>query len=209
MSASAWGFPERFVTGAHIVEYFDGPLGSLTSGIDRAPPRQVALLPLTDAPGALPTGLLVLGLNPHRPFDAQYEGFCRLLADQLSAALTNARSHEVEHQRAESLAELDRAKTAFLTNVSHEFRTPLALMLGPLEDALAHARGQPELTERLETVHRNSNRLLRLVNSLLDFARIEAGRSAASSNSLTLARLRGRWLHRSPRCASGAGLSLS
>jgi signal transduction histidine kinase/DNA-binding response OmpR family regulator/serine phosphatase RsbU (regulator of sigma subunit) len=176
-SASAWGFPERFAHGAHAVQTITDPLRSLMPAIDRAPAERAALMPLTDGSGAQPVGLLVLGLNPHRPFDRQYEGFCSLLADQLSAALANARSHEIEHRRAESLAELDRAKTAFLTNVSHEFRTPLALMMGPLEDALERAGHDLDLTERLETVLRNSNRLLRLVNSLLDFARVEAGGS--------------------------------
>jgi signal transduction histidine kinase/CheY-like chemotaxis protein len=159
------------------VEDLGGSLRSLMCAIGPVSPQRAALLPLTDRPGARPAGLLVLGLNPHRPFDRQYEGFCRLLADQLSAGLANARSHEFERRRAESLAELDRAKTAFLTNVSHEFRTPLTLMMGPLEDALERAGDDPGLTERLETVLRNSNRLLRVVNSLLDFARIEAGGS--------------------------------
>jgi signal transduction histidine kinase len=73
------------------------------------------------------------------------------------------------------LGELDTAKTAFFSNVSHEFRTPLTLILGPLESALSR---QPVLIEgeELEAVHRNALRLLRLVNSLLDFSRIEAGR---------------------------------
>lgn len=177
-SASVWGFPERFAQGAYTVEDLGDALYSLMPAIDHLRPHQAALMPLSDGRGTPPAGLLVLGLNPHRPFDRQYEGFCSLLADQLSAALANARSHEFEHRRAESLAELDRAKTAFLTNVSHEFRTPLALMLGPLEDALEQAGDDPGLTERLETVRRNGNRLLRLVNSLLDFARIEAGGSA-------------------------------
>ena len=80
-------------------------------------------------------------------------------------------------KRAEALAELDRAKTAFFSNVSHEFRTPLTLMLGPVEDALAELNGAvpPGHRERLEVVHRNGLRLLRLVNTLLDFSRIEAG----------------------------------
>src|SRR5579859_7691507 len=80
------------------------------------------------------------------------------------------------------LGELDAAKTAFFSNVSHEFRTPLTLMLGPLEDALA---GPPEALpapqrKRLELVHHNALRLLKLVNALLDFSRIEAGRMQAS-----------------------------
>ncbi len=77
----------------------------------------------------------------------------------------------------EALAEIDRAKTAFFSNVSHEFRTPLTLMLGPLEDALRHAAELPDdrLAE-LKVAHRNALRLLQLVNTLLDFSRVEAGR---------------------------------
>jgi PAS domain S-box-containing protein len=88
---------------------------------------------------------------------------------------------EQERQRAETLAELDRAKTLFFSNVSHEFRTPLTLSLAPLQDALsdrAHPL-DPIQRERLELVHRNSLRLLKLVNTLLDFSRIEAGRMEA------------------------------
>ena len=83
--------------------------------------------------------------------------------------------------RAEALAEIDRAKTAFFSNVSHEFRTPLALMLGPLEEVLPEARERlsPERHEQLVTVRRNAFRLLKLVNTLLDFSRIEAGRVQA------------------------------
>ncbi|RUR72687.1 ATP-binding protein [Chlorogloeopsis fritschii PCC 9212] len=88
---------------------------------------------------------------------------------------------EQERQRAESLAELDRAKTLFFSNVSHEFRTPLTLSLAPLQDALSDsANPLPQAQqERLELAHRNSLRLLKLVNTLLDFSRIEAGRRSA------------------------------
>ena len=76
---------------------------------------------------------------------------------------------------------LDRAKTAFFSNVSHEFRTPLTLMLGPVEDALAEHRGPspPSSASGWNVVHRNALRLLKLVNTLLDFSRIEAGRVQA------------------------------
>src|SRR6185436_2745492 len=105
------------------------------------------------------------GLNPRRPLDAGYRTFLDLVADQLSTTLANAHAHELERTRAESLAQLDRAKTLFFSNVSHEFRTPLSLMLGPTEDAL-RSPDRALSGEGLEIVHRNSLRLLKLVNTL-------------------------------------------
>jgi signal transduction histidine kinase/CheY-like chemotaxis protein len=139
-------------------------------------PRQALVLSLGDGPTA---GALVVGISPRLPLDAQYRGFCQLLADQLASALASATSYEQQRQRTEALVELDRAKTTFLTNVSHEFRTPLTLLLGPLDDALDDAGADGVLTDRLSTAGRNARRLLRLVDSLLDFSRIEAGRANA------------------------------
>ncbi|MGO9936126.1 MAG: ATP-binding protein [Terracidiphilus sp.] len=89
----------------------------------------------------------------------------------------------------ESLAALDRAKTTFFSNVSHEFRTPLTLMLGPLEEIQKEASEQlsPERRELLVTVRRNGIRLLKLVNTLLDFSRMEAGRAQTSYQPTDLA----------------------
>ena len=140
-------------------------------------PDQALVLPLGEVST---TGALVVGTNPRCPLNAQYRGFCQLLADQLSSALASAVSYEQERRRGDALVELDRAKTAFLTNVSHEFRTPLTLLLGPLDDALSEAGSDAALTDRLSTARRNAQRLQRLVDSLLDFSRIEAGRATAN-----------------------------
>ncbi len=80
------------------------------------------------------------------------------------------------------LAELDTAKTAFFSNISHEFRTPLTLMLAPIEDALAdHAEPLSSIhRQRLQLARDNSLRLLKLVNTLLDFSRLESGRVQAN-----------------------------
>jgi signal transduction histidine kinase len=83
---------------------------------------------------------------------------------------------------------LDRAKTTFFSNISHEFRTPLTLMLGPLEDLLDHAELQVE-KEQLTLIHRNALRLYKLVNSLLDFSRLEDGRARANFEAVSLGRL--------------------
>jgi len=144
------------------------------------PTRSALVLPLA-APGQeRPTGVLVAGVNPRRAMDESYRSFYQLAAGQIAAAIADARAYEEERRRAEVLAELDRAKTAFFSNVSHEFRTPLTLLLGPLEDTLDDPSPLPPAhRERVETAHRNALRLLKLVNTLLDFARLEAGRTQA------------------------------
>ncbi|OBI94596.1 histidine kinase [Mycobacterium alsense] len=157
-----------------------GDVAAAVPGIDAilgtdCPERALAL-PLGEGATG---GALVVGINPRCPLDDQYRGFCQLLADQLSSAFTQIDSYEQQRRRADALAELDRAKTAFLTNVSHEFRTPLTLLLGPLDDALSEAPPGSVLAERLGAAGRNARRLQRLVDSLLDFSRIEAGRANA------------------------------
>ncbi|HVW33838.1 MAG TPA: SpoIIE family protein phosphatase, partial [Acidimicrobiia bacterium] len=155
-------------------------LGDLPTGAwDRAP-RQAVVVPLALPGSSDPVGFLVAGLNPYRPFDEAYRGFISLVAGQLSAGIAAAGAFELERQRAQVLAELDRAKTEFFSNVSHEFRTPLTLITGPVDDLLDEIAGplSDEQRRQLEVVRRNAGRLRRLVNNMLDFARIEAGRLA-------------------------------
>ena len=145
------------------------------------------VLPLKGGGQLGTSGFLVVGVSPRRPPDGAFGDFLDLISGQIAAAIADAQAFERERARAESLAELDRAKTAFFSNVSHEFRTPLTLMLGPMEDALADATTPKPTRERLELAQRNALRLLRLVNSLLDFSRIEAGRVQASFEPTDLA----------------------
>ena len=149
-------------------------------------PDSAMVLPLIDRSLDRAIGAIVLGVSARRPFDADYRGWFELVAGQVSASITSARAVEQERRRAQALADLDRAKTEFFSNVSHEFRTPLTLMLGPTEDALQS--DEPALRgEALEMVHRNQLRLLKLVNSLLDFSRLEAGRSETQREATDLA----------------------
>jgi len=143
------------------------------------PVQRAMLLPLKSAGHGL-AGFLIAGVSPRRPFDDEYRSFLDLAAGQIASAIGDAQAYESERRRAEALAELDRAKTAFFSNVSHEFRTPLTLMLGPLLEAVGDEEVPAPVRERLELAHRNATRLQRLVNSLLDFSRIEAGRVQAS-----------------------------
>ena len=139
--------------------------GALPQGRWRTPPGQAVILSLA-APGQPePYGFLVAGVSPMRILDERYRRMFRLTVDQIEAAIGAARAFEEERTRVEALAALDRAKTGFFSNVSHEFRTPLTLMLGPLSDLLAACTAPlpPAQRAQLELVHRNAIRLHKLV----------------------------------------------
>jgi signal transduction histidine kinase/DNA-binding response OmpR family regulator len=152
-------------------------------------PRQAAVTPVADQGQRRPAGFLVAGINPLRPLDRAYGDFIDLVAGQIASGLAGVWAYEAERQRAQALAEIDEAKTLFFSNVSHEFRTPLTLLLGPLEEVLqgAAAMEPAALRASVALAHRNALRLLRLVNSLLDFSRIEAGRVQACFEPTDLA----------------------
>ncbi len=151
--------------------------------------KEALVLPIAASGYAKPTGFLVVGFSPRRIIDSEYRSFFDLIVGHVSTAISNARAYQEERKRAEALAEIDRAKTTFFSNVSHEFRTPLTLMLGPLEETLAGTDLTPQTHERLDVAHRNTVRLLKLVNTLLDFSRLEAGRVDAVFEAVDLSHL--------------------
>lgn len=163
----------------------------LPLGLADQPVREVIVMPIISPGQNHLLGVLIAGVNPGRQLDDDYRTFFELLVNQVANAIQNARAAEEERNRLEMLAEIDRAKTVFFSNVSHEFRTPLTLMLGPLEEVLK----QPEATlsasiqGNIETAYRNAIRLQKLVNTLLDFSRIEAGRMQAHFEALDLTQL--------------------
>ncbi len=186
------GWPLRNVLAsgrAEVITGLEQRFGQLRCGPWPEPLQQAVIVPLAKPGQVRPTGFVVAGVSPRLAFSEGYKGFFELLAGHVATALSNARAYEEERRRAEQLAELDRAKTAFFSNVSHEFRTPLTLMLGPVEELLArsHTDLPPAASGQLEVVNRNGLRLLRLVNSLLDFSRIEAGRVRATFQPTELA----------------------
>lgn len=189
-TATAAPWPLRQVAGsgmAELVRDLPARFGAMPGGPWPESAEEALVVPIA-APGQPgPTGFLVSGLSPRRVVDTDYRSFLHLVAGHVGTSIANARAYEAERQRAEALAEIDRAKTAFFSNVSHEFRTPLTLMIAPLEDALAQVAGLPTThREPLELAHRNALRLLKLVNTLLDFSRIEAGRIQASYEAVDL-----------------------
>ncbi len=161
---------------------------SLPSGFWRMSPCELVVLPIAQAGQETAMGALVVGVNFHKRLDDDYRGFLSLVSGQIAKSIADIRLLDEERQRAEMLAALDRAKTTFFSNISHELRTPLSLILGPVEDLLS--RGDPIKASagELQMVHRNVLRLLKLVNTLLEFSRIEAGRTQATYQAIDLGR---------------------
>jgi len=210
---SPW--PVSAVIGTHEPRLIEDLGRQIPAGLPRGawnvPPRQAALLPISAAGETGRAGVLVVGLNPYRLFDESYRAFLTLAASQIGSSIANAQAYEEERKRAEALAEIDRAKTTFFSNVSHEFRTPLTLMMTPLEEVLAkpEAEVSPEARALLELAQRNSVRLLKLVNTLLDFTRIEAGRVQASYQPTDLAAFTAELAANFRSAMDRAGLALS
>jgi signal transduction histidine kinase/CheY-like chemotaxis protein len=90
--------------------------------------------------------------------------------------VTDKKAIQEEKTRIEVLTKMDKLKSEFFSNVSHELRTPLTLLLAPLEEVLASKSLARTQLNKVQMAHRNAVRLQKLVNSLLDFARIESGK---------------------------------
>jgi PAS domain S-box-containing protein len=172
-----------------VVDDLQRRFEKLPGGRWPALPKSALVMPLQSPGKTELAGILIGGISPYRQLDDDYRRFYELVAGHIATSVANARAYQEAQKRAEMLAEIDRAKTVFFSNVSHEFRTPLTLMLGPLENLLRKQEIPPEDHEEVATAHRNSLRLLKLVNSLLDFSRLEGGRLKAAFTATDLCAL--------------------
>ena len=184
---SGWPLREAALSN-RAVEVDDVPyrLGDFNCGPYPEPPRSAFVIPVAVPGHELPLALIVAGVSARCRLDEPYRMFHQMLGLAVTNSFSKAHAWEEERKRVEALAELDRVKTAFFSNVSHEFRTPLTLLLGPLEEELReNAAARPSL----ELAHRNALRLLKLVNTLLNFSRLEAGRGQAAFQPVNISTL--------------------
>jgi len=187
-SADRWRFSDVIRTGAALtVPVTSEDLKADSEWAHGRAPETAIVAPIAPDEEGRPRGFVVTAVNPLVPLDGDYRSFFDLVARQVSSAVVHGHAYEAERIRAETLAELDRAKTEFFSNVSHEFRTPLTLMLGPLEELLQQAEPGSQAAATLDMARRNALRLLKLVNTLLDFARIEIARSEVHLEPVDLA----------------------
>ncbi len=157
-----------------LIKDLQARCGPVHAGSDGEPLQRLMAFPITTPGADRAIGALVLGVSNRLPFDETYRNFLDLVAQSIVGSVVVALAREQEKARTDGLVELADAKNEFFANVSHEFRTPLTLMLGPLESELAEPDLQAGTRERLSMVHRNGLRLMDLVNSLLSFSRGEA-----------------------------------
>lgn len=139
----------------------------------RTPARALLVVPLI-ADGKIIGSISLRQNHRTRNWQSSEIQLAQSVASQAAIAVQQSRLYQTTRQQAEKLLQLDQQKTEFFQNISHEFRTPLTLMVGPLESAVA--TGQGLSAEQSAIALRNSRRLLRLVNQLLDLQRLDAGR---------------------------------
>jgi signal transduction histidine kinase/DNA-binding response OmpR family regulator/PAS domain-containing protein len=161
------------------------------SPLGPAIPRTVRLQPVRLPGRSRPHAVLAVGCNPYRAVDESYLRFLDLAARQLGIALTDAAAYAAEHRRAEAFAQLDQAKTRFFENISHEFRTPLTLMMAPIDALLDDPKVTLPADRRADvaSARRAVLRLSRLVDTLLEFALAEADELHATLELTDLAQL--------------------
>ena len=147
-----------------------GPLGPLT-------PDQAFVLPVIMLGARKPLGVLVLGVNSYLRPDDSYTAFAVMASRQLGVMVTDAVSYQGELKRQQALQELERARTEFFQNISHELRAPLTMLLMPLQDILVEPGVVLPAAARdtVETSVRAGDRLQRVVDALLDISRAESG----------------------------------
>ncbi|UOE47413.1 ATP-binding protein [Mucilaginibacter sp. SMC90] len=190
LSDSNWPLQSVITSGQLLqVNNLQESFGDFHSGPYETPPHTAILLPVRISGQKDLFGFIIAGVSVCRALDENYLNFYEQLGGTFNTAVSNVYAYEQEQKRAEALAEIDRSKTAFFSNVSHEFRTPLTLMLGPLEDLLQQTDLSIHNKFQVEATHRNAMRLLKLVNNLLDYSRVEAGRVQAAYQLLDISEL--------------------
>ncbi len=171
-----YNFCKAYQQNALVISENNGRRSNLPKGFWSKEPTHFVHIPLTRARQKHPYAIISAALNPFRQVDDSYMQFFQLINDRVSIEINKMLVLDEEQKRAEALIEIDKAKTTFFSNVSHEFRTPLTLILGSLEEMLKNQSRDASDRESVEITHRNALRLLRLVNNLLDFSRVSDGK---------------------------------
>lgn len=142
-------------------------------------PQSAVIVPISGKGSRIPSSVMIVGINLRRPYDTEYEDWINMFRNQISTALAAVRAFEHEAEQAQRAHALSQAITNFLSNAAHELKSPLTLIAAPVKDLVDMLRD--ERAKSLAVLAQKScSRLTRLVNSLMDFSRLEAGRLKGS-----------------------------
>ncbi|RIB30871.1 hypothetical protein C2G38_2237969 [Gigaspora rosea] len=131
--------------------------------------------------------ILIYGINRFRALDDRYMEFFNLVTNQIYALLQHGKSVEDEKNQTKILADMNCQKITFFQGISHELKTPLTLMLSPLDDVINKCIQEPLLMSHLQIIRRNAHRLLKLINTLLQFSNIETSQLKAHYRETNIA----------------------
>ncbi|RIB11042.1 hypothetical protein C2G38_2204448 [Gigaspora rosea] len=125
------------------------------------------------------SAILICGINRLCTLDEMYMEFLQLVVSQMTTCLLQGKTREEDKKRAKILADLNHQKVTFFQRISHELKTPLTLMLSPLDGVINACPQDSPIMSYLQTIQRNTRRLLKLINTLLQFSNIEANQLEA------------------------------
>ncbi|CAG8442393.1 9607_t:CDS:10 [Scutellospora calospora] len=150
---------------------------------------QAVLLPIkiSSCKGQVLSVVLICGINRRCTLDEQYMEFLQLVKTQVNAYLQQGNSVEEEKKSSNILINLNSQKIMFFQGISHELKTPLTLMLSPLDDVINECPQEAPIMSYLQTIRRNSRRLLKLVNTLLQFSNMETDQLEANYRETNIA----------------------
>ncbi|CAE6499919.1 unnamed protein product [Rhizoctonia solani] len=177
------------------IELIDPLPSHLAQGLDgrgfKDLPRTAAILPIStsSAPSPLPHAMLVVGVNTRRAYDADYAAWLESLRAGMSNQLNIVLRREADTRMIVEREKMDKAKTMFFTNVSHELRTPLTLIQAPLDQLMTSGGLGGDATYRLQLAARNCKRLNKLIDSIMDMSKLEAGRLIGKFRPVQLGRV--------------------
>lgn len=167
----------------------DSPMFLASGAPERGAARHAYVAALARGAADPVDGFLVAAVSDEVIFDEPYRDFLDRVRIVLGDSVTAARERARERQRAQEIAALEQAKTAVFNNASHELRTPLALILGQIEQLEETDELTEPARERLRVARRSAMRMIKLVNTLLDFSRIEAGEQLGAPEETDVAQL--------------------
>ena len=171
-----WPIREAIVSGKIV---FVEDTSTLTRGFELRSwerlPQSAVVIPLSQKSSRIPNGVLILGLNVHQPWGGPYRDWISTLRLSLADMLAAVKAFEMESNQRDAAKALADAMSNFLSNAAHELKSPLTLLVGPIEDIVNTS--QENYTKKLaKTARKTCSRLSRLVSSLMDYSKLEAGK---------------------------------